>query len=102
MEKISEKGHGVILYIEQPHGGMRVDQIPGIKIPANSEAAALSELRPARMDYKDYGIGAQILSDLGLQKIRLLAGRTRKVVALQGYGLEITEQIALFDDESEE
>ncbi len=102
MEKIAEVGHGVILYIEQPHGGMRVDQIPGVKSSTRIEGTALSELRPATMDYKDYGIGAQILADLGLKQIRLLAGRNRKVVALQGYGLEIVEQIALFDEEPEE
>jgi len=102
MEKISEVGHGVILYIEQPHGGMRVDRIPGVTASDSSEASTLSELRPAQMDYKDYGIGAQILSDLGLKQIRLLAGHTRKVVALQGYGLEIVEQIALFEEDTEE
>ncbi len=102
MQRIAEVGHGVILYIEQPHGGMRVDRIlPGVNLSLELGQPALSELRPARMDYKDYGIGAQILSDLGLKQIRLLAGRTRKVVALQGYGLEIVEQITLFEEESE-
>lgn len=101
MEKIAKAGHGVILYIEQPHGGMRVDRVPGVKLPESGDNPTLSELRPAKMDYKDYGIGAQILSDLGLKEIRLLAGRTRKVVALQGYGLEISEQIPLFEEEAD-
>ena len=46
-------------------------------------------------DARDYGIGAQILAALGLSKIRLLSNSTRKVVGLDGYGLEIVEQVAL-------
>jgi 3,4-dihydroxy 2-butanone 4-phosphate synthase / GTP cyclohydrolase II len=103
MELIAKEGHGLILYIEQPHGGMCIQKVA---LEAGQSPTAdksyLAELRPAQMDYKDYGIGAQILSDLGLKQIRLLAGRTRKVVALQGYGLEIVEQIALFEGENEE
>ena len=47
------------------------------------------------MSFRDYGIGAQILVALGLRKIRLLSNSTRKVVGLDGYGLEITEQVPL-------
>lgn len=45
------------------------------------------------MDFRDYGMGAQILAELGLRKIRLLTTRPRKVVALEGYDLEIVEQV---------
>ena len=48
---------------------------------------------PPPMDFRDYGTGAQILSELGLKKIRLLSNSTRKVVGLDGYGLEIVEQM---------
>ena len=47
------------------------------------------------MGFRDYGIGAQILVALGLCKIRLLSNSTRKVVGLDGYGLEIVEQVPL-------
>ncbi len=47
------------------------------------------------MSFRDYGIGAQILAALGLRKIRLLSNSTRKVVGLDGYGLEIIEQVKL-------
>ena len=47
------------------------------------------------MDFRDYGIGAQILSELGIKQIRLLSNTKRKVVALDGYDLEIVEQIPL-------
>jgi len=88
MQRIAEAGRGVVLYIEQPHGGIRLE-------PA-SEGKKIS-LGPMHMDFRDYGIGAQILSQLGLRKIRLLMTRARKVVALDGYDLEIVEQIPLAD-----
>ena len=47
------------------------------------------------MGFRDFGIGAQILVALGLRKIRLLSSTPRKVVALEGYNLEIVEQVAL-------
>ena len=47
------------------------------------------------MSFRDYGIGAQILVALGLRKIRLLSGTSRRVVGLDGYGLEIIEQVPL-------
>jgi 3,4-dihydroxy 2-butanone 4-phosphate synthase/GTP cyclohydrolase II len=47
------------------------------------------------MDFRDYGIGAQILVDLGIKKLSLLSRDQRKVVGLEGYGLEITDYILL-------
>lgn len=85
MEKIAEAGHGVLLYIEQPQGGIRI-------IEGNGDAR-LKDVGPAKMDFRDYGIGAQILVALGLKKIRLLSSTARKVVGIDGYDLEIIEQI---------
>ena len=77
---VAQAGHGVIVYMEQ-NGRM--------------QEALLGEPRPAgtRTNLRDYGIGAQILTALGLRKIRLLAHSQRRVVGLDGYGLEIVEQI---------
>jgi 3,4-dihydroxy 2-butanone 4-phosphate synthase/GTP cyclohydrolase II len=50
---------------------------------------------PVPMSFRDYGIGAQILAALGLRKIRLLSKSARRVVGLDGYGLEIVEQVTL-------
>jgi 3,4-dihydroxy 2-butanone 4-phosphate synthase/GTP cyclohydrolase II len=85
MQKIAEAKHGALLYIEQPQGGVQVIE--------GSDTAELKQIGPAKMDFRDYGIGAQILVDLGLKKIRLLSSTTRKVVGLDGYNLEIVEQI---------
>ncbi|MDI1320034.1 MAG: 3,4-dihydroxy-2-butanone-4-phosphate synthase [bacterium] len=78
---VARAGHGVIVYMEQ-NGRM--------------QEALLGEGQPAkgvRNNLRDYGIGAQILTALGLRKIRLLAHSQRRVVGLDGYGLEIVEQI---------
>lgn len=87
MRQIATAGHGVILYIAQPQGGFRVVESQG--------DAKIKEVGPMKMDFRDYGIGAQILADLGLKKIRLLSSTPRKVVALDGYDLEIVEQVGL-------
>lgn len=87
MEKIVAANHGVILYIEQPQGGVRIEkERHSTKIEVNSSV---------KMDFRDYGIGAQILVELGLKKIRLLSGTTRKVIGLDGYDLEIVEQVEI-------
>lgn len=87
MERIAKAGHGVLLYIEQPQGGVRIVE--------NENEADLKEVVPAKMDFRDYGIGAQILVALGLKQIRLLSSTQRKVVGIDGYDLEIVEQIDL-------
>ncbi len=83
LETIAKEGQGVLLYMEHALGGAdvirRLDRRPGG--PAG------------RMSFRDYGTGAQILRALGLQKIRLLSRSTRKVVGLEGYALEIVEQV---------
>ena len=60
----------------------------------SAKSANNAETGPA-MDLRDYGLGAQILSALGLKKIRLLTRQPRKVVGLEAYGIELVEQIEL-------
>ncbi|WP_309387443.1 3,4-dihydroxy-2-butanone-4-phosphate synthase [Cerasicoccus frondis] len=85
LERIAREGHGVVVYLEQPGGGVKVE----------SEAGSLAVQRRG-MDFRDYGIGAQILSGLGLKQIRLLSSSDKpRVVALDGYDLEIVEMVGL-------
>lgn len=85
LEMIAQAGRGVVLYME----------------PANANEVLLQRLNAAPgeavspMSLRDYGTGAQILRALGLSRIRLLSNSTRKVVGLDGYGLEIVEQMPL-------
>jgi 3,4-dihydroxy 2-butanone 4-phosphate synthase/GTP cyclohydrolase II len=82
---IAREGGGVVLYMEPgDHGEGSIR-----RLGANPGEAS------APMSFRDYGIGAQILSALGLQKIRLLTNNPRKVVGLEGYNLEIVEQTPL-------
>lgn len=85
LKKIAEEKHGVVLYIEQPGGGITLNH-------QNSNEGTLTQIESSKMDFRDYGIGAQILAELGLKKIRILTSNPRRVIALDGYGLEIVGQ----------
>ncbi len=82
LEHVAKAGHGVIVYMEQT-GRMQNAIQDGDKSAGGGIPASL----------RDYGIGAQILTALGLKKIRLMAHSNRRVVGLDGYGIEIVEQI---------
>jgi 3,4-dihydroxy 2-butanone 4-phosphate synthase / GTP cyclohydrolase II len=82
---IAQAGRGVVLYMEHAQGGAEVIQ----------RLAARHGDGGPQMDFRDYGIGAQILVALGLKKIRLLSNSPRKVVGLDGYGLEICEHVPM-------
>lgn len=80
LETIAQEGRGVVLYMEHAQGGGEVID-------------RLAARHGAGMSFRDYGTGAQILTALGLRKIRLLSNSSRKVVGLDGYGLEIVEVV---------
>jgi 3,4-dihydroxy 2-butanone 4-phosphate synthase/GTP cyclohydrolase II len=82
LERVAQAGHGVIVYMEQT--GRMQEALLNTAQPAAGAAPA---------SLRDYGTGAQILTALGLKKIRLLQHSPRRVVGLDGYGLEIIEQI---------
>jgi 3,4-dihydroxy 2-butanone 4-phosphate synthase/GTP cyclohydrolase II len=82
LEAVARAGRGAVLYMEHANGGAE-----------RLEHLGESSREGPPMSFRDYGIGAQILVALGLRKIRLLSNSTRKVVGLDGYGLEIVEQV---------
>jgi 3,4-dihydroxy 2-butanone 4-phosphate synthase / GTP cyclohydrolase II len=97
---ISAAGRGVFVYLHHTGRGFQIDsrvdegeRLPQIRFHGRGELD--QDLGRQRLVQRESGIGAQILIDLGLRRIRVLTNHPRKVVALEGYGLEITEQVPL-------
>jgi 3,4-dihydroxy 2-butanone 4-phosphate synthase/GTP cyclohydrolase II len=96
LERIGQEGRGVFLYLHQTGRGFGLESAPGEDARVISHGRLFAQQgEPARRTQHESGIGAQILSDLQLRSVRLLTNRPRKVVALEGFGIEIVEQVPI-------
>jgi len=97
LRQISKAGQGVLVYMRQEGRGIGLPaKIHAYKLQEEGlDTVEANEKLGFPMDLRDYGLGAQILADLGVRKIRLLTNNPRKVVGLEAYNLEIVEQVPL-------
>ena len=92
MERIAMEGRGVVLYLRRPGRGLDLFSLPDGGAGAAPSSGFLS---PRSSIFRGFGIGAQILRDIGVRKIRWLTNNPLRLVSLPGYGLEITEWVPL-------
>jgi 3,4-dihydroxy 2-butanone 4-phosphate synthase/GTP cyclohydrolase II len=94
LQMIAEAGRGALIYLHQTSKGFSVERLGERALLSFHREARLAALPESeRKTQRDIGIGAQILSDLQLRRIRLLTNHPRKVAGLEGFGIEIVEQV---------
>lgn len=103
LERIEAEGRGVVVYIQQEGRGIGlINKLRAYELQDGGmdtvEANVALGFKP---DLRDYGLGAQVLADLGLRRVRLLTNNPKKMAGLQGYGLEIVEQVPLIAEPME-
>lgn len=97
LQKIVEDGRGVLIYMEQEGRGIGlVNKMRAYELQEQgADTVEANVMLGFKADLRDYGIGAQVMVDLGIKKIRFMTNNPKKVAGLEGYGLEITEWVPL-------
>ena len=97
LEMVAKNGKGVVLYMNQEGRGIGLlNKLKAYKLQEEGLDTVEANLKLGfDMDQRDYGVGAQILRDLGIRKMRLISNNPNKRAGLMGYGLEIVEKVAI-------
>jgi 3,4-dihydroxy 2-butanone 4-phosphate synthase/GTP cyclohydrolase II len=104
MEMIAEDGRGVIVYLDQEGRGIGLlNKLKAYELQdSGADTVEANERLGFKPDLRNYGIGAQILLDLGLKSIRVMTNNPRKLVGLEGYGLHFGEGVRIQAPATEE